>query len=125
MLSCGESLQTCPAVCDPVDCSPLGSSAHRDSPSQNTRVGCYVLLQGIFPTQESNPALLHCRWILYRLSHQGSLSIMHKLYYIFNFILLITLKTGGKKRKRKLRESIASQNWPRCVFLVTFSLRDY
>ena len=33
---------------------------------------CCALLQGIFPTQGSNPGLLHCRWILYRLIHQGS-----------------------------------------------------
>ena len=31
-----------------------------------------ILLQGIFPTQESNPGLLHCWWILYQLSNQGS-----------------------------------------------------
>ena len=31
-----------------------------------------ILLQGIFPTQESNPGLLHYCWILYQLSHQGS-----------------------------------------------------
>ena len=30
------------------------------------------LLQGIFPTQGSNPGLLHCRWIVYQLSHMGS-----------------------------------------------------
>ena len=30
------------------------------------------LLQGIFPTQGLNPGLLHCRWILYQLSYQGS-----------------------------------------------------
>jgi len=35
-------------------------------------VGCYALLQGIFPTQGLNPGLPHCRQILYRLSHQGS-----------------------------------------------------
>ena len=33
---------------------------------------CHFLLQGIFPTQESNSSLLHCRQILYRLSYQGS-----------------------------------------------------
>ena len=32
----------------------------------------HSLIQGIFPTQGSNPGLLHCRWILYQLSHQGS-----------------------------------------------------
>ena len=40
-----------PALCDPMDCSPLGSSVHGDSPGKNTGVGCYALLQRIFPTQ--------------------------------------------------------------------------
>ena len=35
-------------------------------------MGSLSLLQGIFPTQGSNPGLLHCRWILYQLSHEGS-----------------------------------------------------
>ena len=39
-------------------------------------MGCHALLQGIFPTQGSNPSLLHCRWILYRLSRQGSPRIL-------------------------------------------------
>ena len=43
-----------------------------NSPSQNTGVGSFSLLQGIFPTQGSNPGLSHCRWILYQLSHKGS-----------------------------------------------------
>ena len=42
-----------------------------DFPGQNTGVGCHSLLQGIFPAQGLNPGLLHCRQILYRLSHQG------------------------------------------------------
>ena len=43
-----------------------------DSPGKNTGVGSHSLPQGIFPTQRSNPCLLHCRQILYQLSHQGS-----------------------------------------------------
>ena len=43
-----------------------------NSPDQNTGEGCHFLLQGTFPTQGSNPGLLHCRWILYQLSHKGS-----------------------------------------------------
>ena len=35
-------------------------------------MGSLSLLQGTFPTQESNPGLLHCRWFLYQLSYQGS-----------------------------------------------------
>ena len=43
-----------------------------DSPGKNTGVGCHALLQGIFPTQGSNPRFLHCRQSLYPLSHLGS-----------------------------------------------------
>ena len=41
-------------------------------PGKSTGVGCHFLLQEIVPTQGLNPGLLHCRWILYRLSSQGS-----------------------------------------------------
>ena len=41
-------------------------------PGQNTGVGSLSLLQGILPTQEPNPGLLHCRRIPYQLSYQGS-----------------------------------------------------
>ena len=71
MLCCAK-LEWCLTLCDPMDCSLPGSSVYGDSPGQNTGVGCHALLQGIFPTQQSNPGLPHCRWILYRLSHQGS-----------------------------------------------------
>ena len=64
--------QSCPTLCDPMDCSPPGSFVHGDSPGKNTGVGCCAFLQGIFPTQGSNPGLLHCRQNLYCLSHQGS-----------------------------------------------------
>ena len=40
--------------------------------SKNTGVGMLSLLQRIFLTQKSNQCLLHCRWILYQLSYQGS-----------------------------------------------------
>ena len=39
-----------------------------DSPGKNTGVGCHALLQRIFPTQGSNPGLLHCRQILSHMS---------------------------------------------------------
>ena len=67
-----------------VDCSvmsdslqPLGLYPTRllcpwNFPGKNTGVGCHFLLQGIFPTQGLNPGLLHCRQMLYHLSHQGS-----------------------------------------------------
>ena len=43
---------------------------------KNTGVGSLSLLQWIFPTQELNQGLLHCRWILYQLSYQGSLIVL-------------------------------------------------
>ena len=57
--------QLCPTLCDPVDCSPLGSSVHGDSPGLN-------------------PGLLHCRKILYRLSHHGSPRILEWVAYSFS-----------------------------------------
>ena len=53
-----------------MHCSP------QNFPGQNTGVGCHFLLQGIFPTQESNWGLLHCWQILYQLSYKNK--ILHK-----------------------------------------------
>ena len=64
--------QSCPTLWDPIDCSLAGYSVHGDSPGQNTGVSSCSFLQGIFPIQGSNPGLLHCRRILFCLSHQGS-----------------------------------------------------
>ena len=50
--------QSCPTLCNPLDCSPPGSSVHGDSPGKNTGVGCHSLLLGIFLTQESDLCLL-------------------------------------------------------------------
>ena len=54
--------QSCPTLCDSMDCP-------WNSPGPNTGVGSLSLLQGIFPTQGSNPGLQHDRQTLY---HQGS-----------------------------------------------------
>ena len=71
---CAKSISCVPLFETPSDCSPPGSSVHVDSPGKNSGVGCHALLQGIFPTQESNPGLQNCRQILYHLSYQGSAS---------------------------------------------------
>ena len=55
-----------------------------DSPGQNTGVGSLFLLQGIFPTQGSNPGLLHCRWILYQMSQPGSPRTLEWVAYLFS-----------------------------------------
>ena len=69
-----EVAQSCLTLCNPMECGLPGSSVHEDSPGKNTGVGCHFLLQEIFPTQGSNPGLLHCRQMLYCLSHQGNYS---------------------------------------------------
>ena len=53
-----KSLQSCPTLCNPMDCSPPGSSIHGDALGKNTGVGCHALLQGIFPIQGSNLSFL-------------------------------------------------------------------
>ena len=68
-----------------MDSSPPGSSVHGDSPGKNTGVGCHVLLQGIFPTQGSNPGLPYWRQIIYHLSHQGSPTILEWVAYPFSW----------------------------------------
>ena len=70
--------QSCPTLCDPMDCSPW------TSPGQNTGVGSPCLLQGIFPTQGWNPGLPHCRRILYQLSRKGSPRILEWVVYPFS-----------------------------------------
>ena len=62
--------QSCLTLCDPMDCSRLGSCVHWDSPGKNTDLGCHFILQGNFPTPGSNLDLPHCRQILYHLSYK-------------------------------------------------------
>ena len=64
-----------------------------NSPGKNTGVGCHSLFQGIFPTQRSNPGLLHCRWILYYLSHQGS-PTQSICIYVFVYMWKILKEMG-------------------------------
>ena len=74
-------------LCDPIDSRLLCSWA---SPGKNTGAGCHALLPGIFPTQGSNPGLLHCRQILYRLSHQGRCNFISTLHFASHAQMLVT-----------------------------------
>ena len=69
-----QSLRSCPALWDSMDCSPTGSSVHGDSPGKNTEVGCHALLQGIFQTQG---------WK--QLAHESSAN----LWFIFDLLRLL------------------------------------
>ena len=71
-----------PLVSDSLQ--PHGVYSPWNSPGQNTGVGSCSFLQGIFPTQGLNPGFLHCRQILYQLSHQGSPRILQWVAYPFS-----------------------------------------
>ena len=64
--------QLSPTLFDHIACSLPGSSVHGIFPSKNTGVGCYFFLQGIFPTQGSNPHLLPWQADSLPLSHLWS-----------------------------------------------------
>ena len=74
----------------PVSILPSGFKTSNESESftrlcnQNTGVGSRSLLQGIFPTQGSNPGPPQCRQILCQLSHRGSLRMLEWLAYPFS-----------------------------------------
>ena len=66
--------QLYPTLCDPMGCGPPGSSVHGIFQARILE-WLAIPLQGIFLIQGSNLGFLHCRWILYCLSHQGSLGV--------------------------------------------------
>ena len=85
--------QSCPTLFDPMDQAPF---CPRNSLDKYIGVGCHPLLQGIFPTQGSNLGLLHCRQILYHLSHERELSMGEKIALkwekrIINSILIMII----------------------------------
>ena len=78
--------QLCLTLCDPMDCTPPGSSVPAPLAPQ-ARILEWVAMpssRGIFPTQGSNPGLLHCSWILYCLSHQRSPRILEWVAHPFS-----------------------------------------
>ena len=113
--------QLCLTLSNPMDCSPPGSSVYGDSPGKNAKVGCHALLQGIFPTQGLNPGILHCRWILYRLSHQGNPRILEWVAYPFfrrgTFKWMVHLKLSPDTSKLT--------NYWKSILLFLYSIHIY
>ena len=72
---CAKPLQSCPTLCDVMDCSPLQSLQSRLFCPWDSPAGRHPLLQGIFPTQGLNLVLGIGRQILYCLNHQGRLVV--------------------------------------------------
>ena len=81
--------ESCSVVSDSLQ--PHGLYSPWNSPGQNTGVDSLSLLQGIYPTQGSNPGILDCRRILYQLSHKGSPRILEWVAYLFSSLWLYTL----------------------------------
>ena len=82
-----------------------------NSSGQNTGVGSRSLLQGIFPTQGSNPGLSHCRRILYQLSHKEvpqnkDIQLFTKSFEHICDVLLFTEKRGGGCQKEAWVQSV-------------------
>ena len=65
-------------------CNPVDYTVHGILQARNTGVGSLSLHQGIFLTQGSNPALPHCRCILYQLSHKRSPRIREWVANLFS-----------------------------------------
>ena len=87
--------QSCPTLCNPMDCSPPGSSVYGDSPGKNTEVCCYALLQVIFPTQGSNPGLLHCRADSLLTEPLGNPRILEWIAYPFCMVSSWSIELGS------------------------------
>ena len=112
-----------------------------NSPGQNTGVGSLSLLQGIFPTQGSNPGLPHCRQILHQVSHKGSPRKLEWMAYPFSNpgikpgspalqedSLLIELRGKPISDKIDFKIKTVTRDWASQVVLVvknlTASVRD-
>ena len=83
--------QSCPALCNPIDCSAPSSSVHGVSSGKNTRVGCHSLLQGIQPKDQTQVFHIAEGFFFFfffnHQSHQGSLSTLEWVAYTFSMDL--------------------------------------
>ena len=71
-----------------MDCSPPCSSVHTGFSKQEYWSGLPIPSPGDLPNQGSNPGLLHCRWILYCLSHQGSPDVIISSVQLLSYVRL-------------------------------------
>ena len=103
-----------------MGCSLSGSSIHGVFPGKSAGVDCHFLLQGIFPTQESNPGLLHCRQTLYRLSHQGSpgkFTGCHSLHSVLYFAVYASCLGHPYRSSPHAVSTCPCLVWAHCVIL--------
>ena len=100
-------LCVCVTLCDPMDCSPSGNS-----PGKNTGEDCHFLLQGTYPTQGSNPCLLHQQEDSLPLHCLGSptdytlacikqINNKELIYSTGNYIQYLVILYNGKKSEKE------------------------
>ena len=108
----------CSVVSDSLQChglQPARLLCPWDSLGKNPGVGSHSLLQGIFPTQGSNPGLTHCRHIFYSPSYQGHLQyealLIEKYLYclVSCFCMSISVSTQGIRRSKLFLSPTLSQ----------------
>ena len=98
---------TYPTLLQPCGLCPSRLLCPRDPPGKNTGVGCHFLLQGIFPTQRSNPHLLHWQADSSPLSHQWS------------------LRERGVRHKRKMNSTHMDWTYTLCHYNSRFCLKYF
>ena len=118
--------QSCPTLCDPVNCSPLGSSDHGDSPGRNSGVGCHASSRGSSKPRDGSQVSR-----IYRLSRQGSpwksLSCVDSLwhspgkntgvgsYFLLQGIVPTQRWNPGLLRCRRILDRLSRQGSPRIL----------
>ena len=94
--------------CNPNRWPPTRLLCPWDFPGNSTGVDCHFLLQGIFPTQGSNPGLPHHRQTLYRLSHQGSVLLFTRGQ---TMVEVMKIMATSFKRSHVCTATLRVPNW--------------
>ena len=118
--------QSCLTLCYSMDCGPSGLCPW-DSPGKNTGMGCHALLQGILPTQGSNPGLLHSRQIFFTIwasweAHNKTLAFLsEKAMATHSSTLAWKIPwTEGPGRLQSMGSLGVGQDWATSLSLFTF-----
>ena len=106
--------QSCPILCDPLDSSPPGSSVHGLLQARILEWVSISFSRGIFPTQGLNLNLLHCKQMLYCLSHQGRPHFYSRQQWPPTYLLFQTLHTWvtpfwPMRCKQKLNPTVTAE----------------
>ena len=110
-------IQLCPTLCDPIDYTVyrVREFSRQEYGVEILQGNLLSLLQGIFPTQGSNPGLLHCRQIIYQLSHKGSPRILDWVPYPFSRV------SSWPRNPALQADTLPTELWGKPIFTYQFS----